>query len=300
MIPYEEVLATKLPVQEYRYSERDAILYALGVGYGYGKEEELPFIYERDLRVVPTMTGVMAFNIDWASAIGVDILRFVHGHQSIVLHAPLPRRGAIVSQSRIVDVFDKGREKGAVILLETEMRDKATGVLLCTKRSSSYARGDGGGGGSAAPAPAPHVLPQRTADFVDEVQIAANQALIFRLLGDSHPLHVDPAFARMAGFPRPIVHGLCTLGVACRLVIARFCGQRPERIRQFEGRFTAPVYPGETLLFELWKEGATVSFRATATRNNAVVLDNGMAVIDLAGAPAAHPDRSRTLTSGLA
>lgn len=279
MIPYEQVLATRLPVQEISYTERDVTLYALGVGYGSGPEDELPFVYERDLRVVPTMATVLGFDIGWASAIGVDVLRFVHGQQSLVLHAPLPRRATLVTHSRIVDVFDKGRDKGAVILLETEMREKAGGRLIATKWTSSFARGDGGGGGSGAPMPSPPAPPDRPADIVEVVEVARNQALIFRLSGDSHPLHVDPSFARMAGFPRPVLHGLCTYGIACRLVVARFCRQRPERVRRFEARFAAPVYPGESLRFEMWADGPVVSFRASSMADSARVLDFGHAVL---------------------
>jgi acyl dehydratase len=281
MIPYEDVLATKLPDREFTYTERDVILYALGIGYGGGPnyEHELPFVYEQNLRVVPTMTTVMAFSIGWATLIGVDILRFVHGQQKIVMHEPLPPRGTIVAQSRIADVFDKGADKGAIIVVETELRDKDTMRLLCTKSSSSFARGDGGCGGSKAREPRPHPIPTRAPDAVEDAVVAGNQALIYRLSGDSHPLHVDPVFARLAGFPGPILQGLSTLGMACRVVLSKFCEQNPETIERFQARFSAPVFPGETIRFELWEDGDMISFRAWSRQRDIQVLNNGLATL---------------------
>lgn len=281
MIPYEQVLTTEIPQREFSYSEREVILYALGVGYGSSLdyEHELPFIFEQGLRVVPTMSTVMAFDIGWASQIGLDILKFVHGQQQIILHQPLPSRGTILAKSRILDVFDKGRDKGAIILLQTELREKDTGQLLCTKITSSFARGDGGCGGSKARVPRPHAIPARSVDLVEDVVVPLNQALIYRLSGDSHPLHVDPSFARLAGFPRPILQGLSTFGMACRLVLSNFCDQNPDGIEDFQARFSAPVFPGDTIRFQFWKDAGMISFRAWSKESHTLVLDHGLAML---------------------
>ncbi len=181
--------------------------------------------------------------------------------------------------TRVRDVIDKGPERGALVFTERDVRDKASGELLCRLSSTSFLRGDGGFGGPAGPVPAPHPIPDRPADERCELATLPQAALIYRLSGDRNPLHADPAVAEKGGFPRPILHGLCTFGVAGHALLRAVCDYKPERLRSLQGRFTAPVFPGETIVTEIWRDGANISFRASVKERGMVVLDHGRATI---------------------
>jgi acyl dehydratase len=211
-IVYPEILEGKAEGQTYAWRDRETMLYALGIGMGADpmNETELPFVYEKDLKAVPSLATVVA----WGSGprFGTSTINFmlvVHGEQSIELHKPMPVGADIVADSRVVAVYDKG-PKGAVIVTESVLKDAKTGEKIVTLGSSIFARGDGGFGGPSEGQPEPHPIPARAPDLSLDFDTRPDQALIYRLSGDRNPLHSDPAFAKMAGFPRPILHGLCT------------------------------------------------------------------------------------------
>jgi acyl dehydratase len=280
-IDYARLMALPIPDTEHTYTPRDAILYAMAVGMATDPldKSELPFVLEPLDRVVPTMATVIAWNDAWLYETGADMVRQVHGEQRITLHRPLPPAATVAASTRITDAFDKGPGRGALILSETIIRDRATGAALCTTQSTSFARADGGFGGPAGSGPAPHPIPERPPDVVCDLATRPDQALLYRLCGDRNPLHLDPAFAAAAGFPRPILQGLCTYGFACRAVLRAFCDNDPSRIRAFDTRFTSPVFPGETLRTEMWRDGDVVAYRTRVLERDVVALNNGKAIV---------------------
>jgi acyl dehydratase len=281
-IDRDKLLAWPFEPVEQRYEERDTILYALGLGLGAEPTDprQLRFVYEKGLQALPSMGVILGYPGLWLSdpRTGADWRRLVHGEQSIEILKPLPASGRVVGMTRVLDVIDKG-EKGALVFTRREVRDKASGDLLCRLAATTVLRADGGFGGPSGPVPAPHPLPDRPADESCALATLPQAALIYRLSGDRNPLHVDPLLAEKAGFPRPILHGLCTFGVVGHALLRTVCDYAPERLKSFQGRFTAPVFPGETIVTEIWREGAAVSFRARVQERGTVVLDRGKAVI---------------------
>lgn len=267
------------------YTIRDTVLYALGIGLAADPlaEVELPFVYEgvdgRALRALPTMANVLGHPGFWAreADTGIDWRRILHAEQAFRLHRMLPAAAEVEGRTRVSALWDKGAAKGALMQVEREIVDLATGATLATVTQLSILRGDGGFGAGASPgAPEPpHGLPTRAPDLVCDLPTQPRAALIYRLSGDYNPLHADPAVARSAGFERPILHGLATLGVAGHAVLKAVLGYDPARFAAMRVRFTAPVLPGDTLRTELWIDGDTVSLRTSAVERNRVVLDHG-------------------------
>ncbi|MEM1164375.1 MAG: MaoC family dehydratase, partial [Pseudomonadota bacterium] len=181
----------------------------------------------------------------------------------------------VIAQNRVAEIIDKGADKGALLYIEREITDQATGQKVATLTSTTFARGDGGFGGPAGPVKAVHQLPDRAPDAVLDTPTLPQSALIYRLSGDPNPLHASPEVAAVAGFKSPILHGLCSFGIAGVSVLKTFCDSNPARLKSFGLRFSSPVYPGETIRTEMWKDGETVSFRATI--RDRVVLNNGYA-----------------------
>jgi acyl dehydratase len=210
---------------------------------------------------------------------GVDWRKMLHGEQGLTLHRPLPASGTVIGRMRIKDIVDKGRERGAFMFTERRILDKESGAEIATLTSTTVMRGDGGFGGPNGPSPAPHRLPERAPDAVLDIATLPQAALIYRLSGDMNPLHADPKIAAAAGFPRPIMHGLCSFGIAGRALLKLTAGNDPARLAHMQVRFTAPAYPGETIRTEIWRDGQTVSFRARALERDAVILNNGLATI---------------------
>jgi acyl dehydratase len=279
MIDYDKLLALKIPDVERSYTQRDPIFYALSLGLGQDpvNADELRFVYEENLKVLPTFPVVVAQPGMWARDLdtGIDWVKIVHGEHDVVLHKPLPAAGTVTSQTKVLDAIDKGPGKGALVYSQRTVRDKASGALLATITQTTFCRGDGGFGGPQRPTPAPHPIPDRAPDAICDLPTRPEMALIYRWNADMNPLHADPAIARAAGFPRPILHGLATFGVAGHAILREMCGYDPARFRSISGRFSAPVYPGETIRTEMWRDGPVVSYRASVTERNVVVLNNG-------------------------
>jgi acyl dehydratase len=280
-IVYEKVMALQVPPVEVTYGAKDSMLYALGVGLGQDpmNEDELAFVYEKKLKVLPTMATVLGYGVSWAREAGIDQLRVVNGEQGFTLHQPLKPEGTVVGHSRIIEVIDKGAGKGALILSERKVSDKATGEPIATVTQTAFCRGDGGFGGPPRAAPAPHPIPDRAPELVCDLPTRPEMALIYRLSGDYNPLHAEPAFAKAAGFERPILHGLGTFGVSGHAVLKTLCGYDPNRLVAFAGRFSAPVFPGETIRTEMWCDGAVVSFRARILERDVIAINHGRAEI---------------------
>jgi acyl dehydratase len=277
-VDYDHLMSLKSPPESFRYTGRETMLYALGVGFGRDPldPQELKYVYETpDMRTVPTLATVIAWGSRTLAAADLNWVMIVHGEQRLTLHRPLPSAAEITAIGRVTDVFDKGADKGALILTETEIADAATGEKLCTLGSTIFARGDGGFSGPAGSGPEPHRVPERAPDMSCELATRADQALLYRLSGDRNPLHADPEFAQAAGFPRPILHGLCTYGTACKAVLQTVCDYDHTRITGFDARFSAPVFPGETIITDMWKDGDIVSFQCRLKERDAVVIRNG-------------------------
>lgn len=270
---------------EQTYTEKDCILYALGLGYGSDPVDpgHLKYLYEAGLEAFPTMPVVMASPGFWLidPATGVDWKKVVAAEQGITIHRPLPVAGRLIGRMRVTEIYDKGPAKGVLLAYCRDIHDGATGALLCSVEGSSFLRGDGGFGGTAVAPPPPPSAPHRAPDGATDIATLPQAALIYRLSGDYNPLHADPAVARHAGFSRPILHGLCTFGIACRGVLD-FLGPGAS-IRHFSGRFSSPVYPGETIRTEIWRlDGGSLAFRCSIPARDAVVLSNGLVRLALA------------------
>lgn len=282
-IDYDRLLAREFPVVEHRYTRKETLLYALGVGLGADPMDtgQLRFVYEKDLRALPTMAAVLASPGFWAREpdTGIDWVRVLHGEQEMDFHKPLPAEGTVRAQTRITGIVDKGASKGALIYTQREGVDADSGERLFSVVQTTFARGDGGFGGPAAPVRQSHPVPDTAPQACCDLPTLPQAALIYRLSGDCNPLHADPDVAAQAGFRQPILHGLCTLGVAGHALLKTCCDYDPERLKSIRVRFTAPVYPGETLRTEIWRDGALISFRARALERDVVVLSNGRAEV---------------------
>jgi acyl dehydratase len=250
------------------WNQKDVMLYALGIGCG---REELPFVYERELKVLPTFAVIPAFPamLNLGGAMQVNPAMVLHGEQSIELTSgPIPTEATVTTAPTIKAVYDKG--KGAVVVVSTESVDDK-GKVLFRGQSSIFVRGEGGFGGDRGPSGAKNVPPDRKPDRSVSYKTLPQQALLYRLSGDMNPLHADPDFAKMGGFDVPILHGLCTFGHAGRAVLASFCNNDPARMKTFEVRFSGVVFPGETITTDMWDVGkGTIVFTARTERGEAL------------------------------
>ena len=290
---YPDILDQKTAARTFTYGDKDVMLYALGVGMGRDPmdETELAFVYEKGLKVIPTAATVLS-SAGGRPARGADqveqkpghrasvinFLMVVHGEQKVELHRPLPTSGTFTAQGRTIGAYDKGKDKGAVIINETVWTDEA-GEKVATLTGSTFARGDGGFGGPSEGQPEPHEIPSRKADLSVDISTREDQALLYRLNGDRNPLHSDPESAKRSGFPRPILHGLCTYGITCRAVLQAITGFDPDQIASHQARFSAPVFPGDTITVDLWRDGPVISFEARVKERGATVIKNGKTVL---------------------
>jgi acyl dehydratase len=281
-LDYAKLMSMKFEPTTARYSRKDTMLYALGLGVGVLEPidaNELKYVYEKQLVALPTLAVTIAAGAmrlaDPDSGINYRLL--LHAEQSLRVHKPLPVEGTVRSETTIDEIYDKGAAKGAIMYMTRKLFDAASGDLLITMGTVSFLRGDGGFGGKSEGAPKPRSVPSdRPPDLIAKLPVALNQALIYRLAGDYNPLHIDPEVARSAGFDRPILHGLAAYGMGGRALIKVLCEDDPARLRRLDVRFTSPVYPGEPLHVEIWKlDPGDAAFRLVATERKVVVEDFG-------------------------
>lgn len=282
-IDYDKLINWRIPEVEQQLTRRDTMLYALGVGLGFDPcdENQLKFVYEENLLALPTMAIILGYPGPWHAHPDTGITRshVVHGEQGLTIMRPLPVEGTIVGLTEVTDVIDKGKDKGALVLTKCTVREKGTREVVCTLTSTTFCRADGGFGGPSGPGRQSHAIPERAADLTCELPTLPQAALIYRLSGDYNPLHAVPAYAKKAGFKMPILHGRATFSVAGHALLRTCCGYDPARLKSMEGRFSSPVYPGETIRTEMWVDGSTVSFRSSVPARGVTVLNNGRAEI---------------------
>ena len=280
------------PVHQH-YTERDTMLYALSLGLGNNPLDAgaLPFVYEGlegGLRALPTQAVVLGYPGFWAREpdTGIDWVKLLHGEQRVRWHQPLPADCEVVGKSRVTHLIDKGEGKGAILVSERRLETNA-GALLATLQQVTFLRGDGGysqqRGGQPSDAPLPALAPtpeERAPDFSDTQAIRPEAALLYRLMGDYNPLHADPAVAAKAGFARPILHGLASYGLVAWALLRQCAGGDAARLKALDIRFAAPVYPGETLVTEIWRvpgQAGQFQLRARVAERGVVVLSHGYA-----------------------
>jgi acyl dehydratase len=275
-INYDEIMRMEDLGREFSYDDSKVILYALAAGMGRDpqNERELRFVFEEEgFAALPTLAVVVSRG-PLSRLLPIDRTQMLHGEQSLTLYRELPTSGTFTADSRITNVIDKGLGRGALIYLTTTARD-LEGEAVFAAVQVLFARGDGGFGGPSGPSAPRHAVPDYAPDHVLDTQTRTEQALLYRLTGDRNPLHADPNAARLAGFPVPILHGLCTYAIACRAVVAAVCDYNPARIGKFDVRFTSPVYPGECIRTEIWEVGSFAHFRCRVEERNVTVIDNG-------------------------
>lgn len=267
-----EVVGLELPATTFDYEERDVMLYALGIG-----AKELPFIFERGLKVIPSFAVIPAFPALMGLSAGVEInpVMILHGEQGFKIAKTIPTKGSLTTAGTVTGVYDKG--KGALVTIDTTTTD-ASGETVFTNTSGVFVRGAGGFGGDRGPE-AGNKAPERAPDkSVDDTTLDI-QAAIYRLSGDRNPLHIDPDFAKMAGYDRPILHGLCSFGYAGRAVLAEYCDNDPDRLAGLSVRFSGVVFPGDTITTEMWDEGNGKIIVQAKTQEGRVVISNAAAEV---------------------
>lgn len=281
---YHRLKNWEFPERVHTYTAKDTMLYALGAGFAIDPIDPraLDFVYEKALKATPTMAAILGYPGFWMQHpdSGVDWVKVVHGEQTVTIHRPIAPEGTVVGRSRVLSVTDKGEGRGAIVVFETRISDQASDQLLATVSQVVMCRGNGGYSASGQPSDtlqgfSPR-FPEREPDIVCDLPTRSDTALIYRLSADMNPLHADPEVARAAGFERPILHGLATFAVAGHAVLRSLCDYDPARLRVFNARFSAPVYPGETIRTALWRQpDGSALFRSHVVERDVKVLDNG-------------------------
>jgi acyl dehydratase len=287
-IDIEKAIGAELAGISFSWSQDDIILYNLALGAGDPPDDpaELKYAYEGNLVAVPSFGTIppfaMMMSLGAVDGIDIDLTRVLHGDQALIIHDSIPTSGTVTQSGRVADVLDKGR--GALIVLEVVSKLENTAEPLFTNRSGIYVRGEGGFGRGNGPS-AGRALPGGEPDAIVESHTLAQQALLYRMSsGDKNPLHADPAFAALAGFDRPILHGLCTYGVVLKAVTESVLDGDPSRVGSYEARFTGHVFPGETLLTRIWEDGDRFLIETEAKERGKTVLANAEVVSRSQGA----------------
>lgn len=289
-IDAERVRNWAFPALRQTYTEKDTILYALSLGFGARPCDgnELSFVYENGLQAVPTFATNLCHPGLWISnpATGIDVTQAVHGEHHMRFHEPLPVSGMVRASCRVTDLIDKGPGRGALLVVERLLYDETSGKLLASIEQRTILRGDGGFSGGQSPKDVPPSIKagegeQRpaTPDHIVDLASLPQASLIYRLSADPNPLHADPQVARAAGFQGPILHGLATYGLAARAIIQSCCRNRASALTSLGARFSAPVYPGETIRTEIWLDGPTLRFQCSVPVRDVIVISNGTATL---------------------
>jgi acyl dehydratase len=271
-----------VPEQTHAVSRRDVAFYALSVGLGHDPldADQLAFVDPDapQLRALPSMALVLAYPGFWLGdpATGVNAAKVVHAEQSIELFGELPVEGTLIGRTTVTGLIDRGAEKGSILHSQREIL-RADGSLCALLKQTHMLRGDGGFGGEQPEKAKPVAMP--AGEPLRSLRLATRpeQALIYRLNGDTNPLHIYPETAARAGFPRPLLHGMCTFGVVAHALLKLACDYDVTRFRSMSARFSSPVYPGETIQTELHAGGL---FRARVVERDQVVVDNGILVLN--------------------
>ena len=261
---------------KYTYNRDQVILYHLGVGAGVPPTDpnELEYTYEKNLKVLPSFGVIPTFGamggLGGVPGLSFNFAMLLHGEQDLEVHQPIPPEATITNRGKVAEIWDKG--KAALVVLQVDTRDGA-GKPLFTNRFSLFLRGEGGFGGEPGPK-AGNVPPERKPDGIVERATLPQQALIYRLSGDKNPLHADPEFAKMGGFDRPIIHGLCSYGVVCKAIVDEVLGGDVTKVARYQARFAGVGYPGETYVVSYWKEGDKILIQAGSKERNAPIISN--------------------------
>jgi acyl dehydratase len=279
------VVGTVISEVPVRWTPHDVLLYQIGVGAGAPPtdQRELRLAYERDLRVLPSFSTALGYragpNFRTVEGLHADKAVVLHGQQRIELDGPIPVAAEVAYRSRVAKVYDKG--SGALVFLESQGTDAASGRVLFRGLSGLFFKGEGFGGYGGDRGPSERIEPpSRAPDIQGSYTTLPQQALLYRLCGDTNPLHVDPEVARKAGFDRPILHGLCTFGMVCKKVIELALDGDPTAVRAYENRFVGHVFPGETVQLGLWREGGRIIVDARTEQRNSPVVVGALTVSD--------------------
>jgi acyl dehydratase len=272
----QKARGAKLGDGETFYTRDQVILYHLGVGAGVPatNPKELEYTYEKNLKVLPSFAVIPAFGsmggIASVPGMQFNLAMLLHGEQEVILHKPLPPAQKLKTSGHIPEIYDKG--KAALVIMEAVARDES-GDKLFTNRFSLFIRGEGGFGGDSGPKVG-NVAPERKPDGVITRTTLPQQALIYRLSGDKNPLHADPDFAKMGGFDKPIIHGLCSYGVVCKAIVDKVLGGDVTKVARYQARFAGVGFPGETYLTSYWKEGDKILIQAKSKERDAIIISN--------------------------
>lgn len=277
----DKVLTYRFEATRPRYTQRDVMLYALGVNAALDPLDaaELRYVFEEGLVTLPSYAMVLGHPGFWLRdpELGIDWVKILHAEQFLTLSRPLPPEGQVAAAFRVTGIADKGPGKGCILYYEKTLREVESGAEIARVTSGVFCRGDGGTGDhGTVPAPL-QPLPDRAPDLSVTRRTDHRAALIYRLSGDYNPIHISPAVAAGAGYDRPILHGLCTMGVAGQVLLEEIAGGDPARFGGYACRFSRPVFPGETLRTDIWRGDGDVRFRVTVPERGEVVLDRGEA-----------------------
>ena len=281
-LDYDQLMSTSVVDLPFSYGDKETMLYALSIGIGRDpvKQRELPFVSELAgaPATIPAMATVLVPDM-FPPDLGWDFSQVLHAEQRMQLYRPLPPAADLLINKRIVAVYDRGPKLGAVVMFEAEGRLAKDDTALFTIGNTIVARGDGGFGGPNGKGPRPHRPPRRDPDLSCEISTRRDQALLYRLNGDRNPLHADPKLAQSVGFEKPILHGLCTYGVACHAILQTICDYDATLITGMDARFSSPVLPGDTIITDMWQDGNIVSYQCSVKERDLVVVRNGMCTL---------------------
>jgi len=259
---------------EFSYSERDLIIYALGIGF---TKDNLEYVYEgsKDFKAFPTFGVILPSNAGAEAFLSTkaNFAMVVHGEQTLLMRNAPPKGGAVQTTATLEGVYDKG--SGGLIVMRFDSRDRG-GTPVCTNWVSAFVRGAGGFGGPAQPKKDVPAIPSQSPDMVFEAPTEVNQAALYRMSGDRNPLHIDPAIAKMVGFKEPILHGLCTYGVVCRRFVQEVFKGDAGNLKSYSARFSTPVIPGEKLQVKVWRANPNLFLLEVFNGKGEAVIRNGV------------------------